>query len=205
MSPLTIQCVVEGHGEVEALPILLSRLINALCPGRRPDVQRPNRQPRSSILKRGGLEKWVEAAARDVAFKGGILVLLDADSDRPCQLAPVLLARARSASCGCPVSVILANCEYEAWIIASADALAGKSGFSRNLSAPANCEAIRNAKGWLQEARAGANQYAPTVDQAALTRLIDIDLARNNSPSFDKLCRDVGHLCHEVSARFGGA
>lgn len=203
MSPLTIQCVVEGHGEVKAVPILLSRLIDTFCPGYRPDVQRPIRQPRSSIIKNGALEKWVEAAGRDVGFRGGILVLLDADDDLPCQIGPRLLARAQSASGGCPVSVIIANREYEAWIIASASALAGKAGFPDDFAAPIDCEAIRGAKAWLQQKRAGADQYEPTVHQATLTRLIDIPLARQNSPSFDKLCRDVERLCREVTARFG--
>ncbi len=35
--------------------------------------------------------------------------------------------------------------------------------------------------------------YRPTLDQAALTSVFDLDAARN-APSFDKLWRDVSEL-----------
>lgn len=142
-------------------------------------------------------------ALKPTGFRGGVLILLDADKDLPCDLAPKLLSRAKAAARDCPASVVLAKCEYEAWFLASANGLAGKFKLPANLTAPPNCEAIRDAKGWLDHAWAGADRYSPTLHQADLTRLINIDLARQNSPSFDKLCRDVERLCREVAARFG--
>lgn len=203
MSRVEIQCIVEGEGEVDALPVLLSRLIIRSSLECWPVTPRPIRQPRDSIVKTGVLEKWVEVAACRVKFQGGILVLLDADDDLPCQLAPALLGRAQSASRGCPVSVVFANREYEAWLIASAAELAGKSGFHALVPPHPNCDEIRGAKQWLSRWRRLGDTYSPTLHQADLTRLINIDLARQNSPSFDKLCRDVERLCREVTARFG--
>ena len=203
MSRISIQCIVEGDGEVAAIPILLARLMRQFCPDRLPVTPRPIRRPRNSIVKARQLEEWVEIAARRVEHRGGVLVLLDADQDLPCTLAPALLTRARAASRECPVSVVLANRNYEAWLIASAASLAGNSGFPLTVPPHPNCEEIRGGKAWLTGWWAGADYYSPTQHQADLTRLIDIPLARQNSPSFDKLCRDVERLCDEVAARFG--
>jgi Domain of unknown function (DUF4276) len=205
MNRISIQCIVEGDGEVEALPILLPRLMRRFSPDRLPVTPRPIRRPRNSIVKAGQLEGWVEIAARKVELRGGVLVLLDADRDLPCTLAPTLLKRARTASRECPVSVVLANRNYEAWLIASAATLAGNSGFPLTVPPHPNCEEIRGGKAWLTQWWAGTDYYSPTQHQADLTRLMDIDLARQNSPSFDKLCRDVARLCQEVTDRFGDA
>ncbi|GAB2600736.1 hypothetical protein GCM10027168_37340 [Streptomyces capparidis] len=37
-------------------------------------------------------------------------------------------------------------------------------------------------------------RYRPRVDQAALSDVIDLDLARVNSPPFDKLCHYITYL-----------
>lgn len=202
MNRVTIQCIVEGHGEVEAVPALLRRLILRFCPDGFPITPMGIRQPRCSIVKTGELERWVEVAARAVRLQGGILVLLDADDDLPCELAPALLDRARTAARNCPVSVVLAKREYEAWFIASASAIAGQMGLPTVAPPMKNCEQVRGTKEWLTRWRAGADIYSPTLHQTNFTRLIDIDLARQNSPSFDKLCRDVERLCQQVVTRF---
>lgn len=202
MNRVTVQCIVEGHGEVEAVPALLHRLVPQFCPDCFLVTLRPIFRHRSSVVQSGELERLVELAIGDVKLRGGILVLLDADDDLPCQQAPELLDRARVVARGCPVSVVLANREYEAWFIASAASLAGSSGFPAAVPPIANCEHIRGAKEWLSRWKPGADTYNPTHHQADLTRLIDIDLARQNSPSFDKLCRDVERLCQEVTTRF---
>lgn len=203
MNRVTLQCIVEGHGEVEAVPALLHRLVPHLCRNSYLVTRSPIHRQRSTIVRVGELERWVEFAARDLRLQGGILVLLDADDDLPCQRAPELLERAQNASRGCPVSVVLANREYEAWLIASAAALAGKSGFPVVVPPHQKCDEIRGAKEWLSRWRAAGDPYSPTLHQAELTRLINIDLARDNSPSFNKLCRDVQSLCEAVTARFG--
>jgi hypothetical protein len=40
--------------------------------------------------------------------------------------------------------------------------------------------------------------YKPATDQAALSAVFDMQIARKNSPSFDKLWRDVERLLTEV-------
>jgi hypothetical protein len=59
---------------------------------------------------------------------------------------------------------------------------------------PPNSETLRDCKGWLTSHRRDGVRYRPRVDQAALADSIDLDLARANSPSFEKFCRDVTYL-----------
>jgi hypothetical protein len=56
----------------------------------------------------------------------------------------------------------------------------------------------RDRKGWLSRHRTDGHDYRPVADQAALSALFDMALARQNSPSFDKLWRDVERLVTEV-------
>ena len=141
VEPVTIASVVEGHGEVRALP-----------------------------------------------------VLIDADDDCPAQLGPALLARATRARSDRAIAVVVAKSEFEAWFLASAPSLAGSRRLPSDLAAPDDPEGIRGAKEWLTEQMTSAHPYKETVDQAALTRQLDLAMVRRKSPSFDKLWRDVERL-----------
>ena len=59
---------------------------------------------------------------------------------------------------------------------------------------PGDPEAIRGAKEYLERTYlpSGAT-YSETVDQVALTALLDVGEARA-APSFDKFCRDLCRL-----------
>ena len=111
----------------------------------------------------GGVENAVSAAALRVDTAGGVLVLLDADDDCPAALGPALLERARAARSDVPISVVLANREFEAWFIAAAESLAGTHGFPADLTAPADPEKIRGAKEWLGQRKTDGRPYKPTV------------------------------------------
>jgi hypothetical protein len=196
MSGPVIALVVEGEGEVAAAPVLVRRIAYQLELW---DVAipRPMRAPRSGLVKVGGIEQAVQRQAVHVAGSpGGVLVLLDADDDCPHKLGPELLQRAKSACPAVAVSVVLPSREYESWFIAAASSLAGKRGFPDSMPVPDQSpdKHPRDAKGWLTERRGRNQPYSPTVDQAALTNSMDLDLARANSNSFDKLCRDLIRL-----------
>lgn len=45
-----------------------------------------------------------------------------------------------------------------------------------------------------------SSRYSPTVDQAALASLVDLELVRSRSKSFDKLCRELEKLVAEGGA-----
>lgn len=194
IADLTLVPVVEGQGEVQALPVLLRRLVTAIDPQTAVTVAKPLRVSRGSLLKVGELERYVELAARSAEGEGRVLVLVDADDDCAAELGPQLLARAQERRPGHPISVVVAVKEFEAWFLAAAASLAGRRGLPPDLTPPPQPEGIRDAKGWLQGQRIDGLAYSPTVDQPALAATLDLDLARANSPSFDKLWRETERL-----------
>lgn len=129
MKTLGIVPIVEGHGELESIRILLTRTVQELLGAPYPLVFPPIRQPRSKLVNRPReLERAVELGAlklrqASTSFEHGfVLVLIDADEDLPCELAPQLLTRVRRADVD--VACVLANPEYETWFVAAAPSLA---------------------------------------------------------------------------------
>jgi Domain of unknown function (DUF4276) len=195
MAPLHIASIVEGHGEQRgALGILLRRIIEAVNPEVSPEIQRPFRVPRSSLLNRGGLENAVERAIRGLPGPGVVLVLIDSEGDCPKELAPRLLARATEIAAGRqPVGLVLAHCEFENWFVAAAESIAGYRGLTPGLVAPSDPESIRGAKEWLKRHMVPGRTYSETIDQPKLTARFDLQAARR-APSFDKMYREVERL-----------
>lgn len=195
--PSHIACIVEGHGEVEAVPILIRRIAAEVVPEHLVHVEKPLRVAASKLLKAGELETAIEFTARRVLPGGAVLVLLDCDDGCPAQEAPTLLQRAVAARPDLPISVVLAKCEFEAWFLAAAVSLRGCRGLPGDLEPPSEPEGIRAAKGWF-DARMPRNRgYAERLDQPALTARFDLDAARG-APSFDKLYRDVSSLLRQM-------
>lgn len=187
-------CVVAGHGEAEAVPILVRRIALTVDPGLVATFpKKPLRITESKLLKAGELERAVELAARN-ADGGPVLVLLDCDDGCPARLGPQLLERARNARSNIPLSVVLATREFEAWFLAAAESLRGLRGLAEDLTSPADPEAIRGAKEWLSAHMTGGRRYSETLHQPAFAAQFDMDLARKRSPSFDKCMRDVLRL-----------
>ena len=190
-----IVAIVEGDGEVNAVPALIRRIHEKVSPGSPLDVDRPIRVRRNRILKAGELERYLGLAVNLAGTDGGILVLLDANGDCPANLGPDILRRARTARPDRRIEVVLANCEYESWFIAAIDSLKGKRNISATATVPRDPESIRGAKEWLRDRMGGT--YSPTADQTALTVLFDMGLARRRSRSFAKMWRAVGALLRE--------
>ncbi len=191
---IRVGTVVEGHGEVKAFPVLLRRMALHWRPSARVVATRPFRLPRTKLHHQGALDRALKLQALD---SEALLVLMDADDDLACELGPRILARARTTLPHKPMAVVFATREYEAWFLAAADSLAGAQGLPENLVAHQDPEGIRDAKGWLgSRMRDG---YKPTLHQAAFSARLDLDLARERSPSFDKLARDLLRLIDEAA------
>lgn len=195
---MKIGCIVEGHGEEQAVPILLRRLVERIDPATAARLSIPVtlRVSRDKLKKSGELERSVELVARRLEGQGAVLVLIDAEEDQVCVLAPELLARARGQRGDLPIAVVLAKRQFEAWFAAAAGSLAGYRSLPADLGVPADPE-LGSAKKWLKDKM--SRSYSETLDQPAFTARFDLDAARR-SPSFDKLWRDVSRLLREAGS-----
>jgi hypothetical protein len=199
---IPIISIVEGHGEVEALPLLLRRLVLEIRPQHWIDAPYPIRVPRDKLLKEGQLERYFQFAAAP-AVQGGVLILLDAedpDSGCPAKLGPAIHARTSAVRDDIPTLVVIANNEYEAWFLAAAESLRGQRNLRSDIEPPKDPEAIRGAKEWLQDRMEEGNNYSETVDQPALTALFDLQSARQ-SPSFRRFYTRFGDFCDQIARR----
>jgi hypothetical protein len=197
--------IVEGDGEVEAVPVLLRRI---LAEKNCWDLQiaRPkNAHGCGNLTKEGGLERFIELAFRERDC-AGVLILMDADDDEMC---PMLIAKEfteRIIRYGArhPVGVVLARREYEGWFLASLESIigqeiGGRSGLSADATFEGNPEEIRGAKAWLSKRLPNGRIYKETEDQAPLSNSIDFSLALERSRSFRRLFSAIDELITSIS------
>jgi hypothetical protein len=90
------------------------------------------------------------------------------------------------------IACVIADQEYESWFIAAASSLAQHLDVDSNEPGLANIQATSHQRGknWIRD-RMRRGAYRETVDQPKLTAKMDLALCRKNSPSFDKLCREL--------------
>ena len=194
---VNIGCVVEGKGEVKAVPILIRRVAAVHYPELNLDIPTPIRIARNKVCQIGELEYAVGIAIRSISKQGAILILLDSDDDCPAELAPTILNRISPVFHNIPIAVVFAQHEFESWFLAAAESLRGKRGLKSDISPPDNPEAIRGAKEWLRRRMPSGKTYSVTQDQPALTALFDIEQARK-ADSFDKCYRDIVRLLEKL-------
>jgi hypothetical protein len=202
-----IYAIVEGHGEVQAVPLLLRRLAHECIGSYDLHVFPAHRVPRGRILRPDHLERAAELGRRRIVEsggRGGVMLLLDADDDCPATLGPELLARLRNVIPDLPLSVVLAKREYEAWFLGAAYSLRRLSNVRDDANPPIEPEAIIGAKEYLARVllEPGA-VYSETVDQVSLTAVMDF-IEASRCPSFRKLCRDLGALLRWPMQAQGG-
>lgn len=188
-APLVVP-IVEGHGEVEAIPLLIRRVFAEYRPGVFPVVNPPSRVKAGSFINDPDyFNKYVAlAAAKAAQGDGVVLILLDCEDDCPGTLGPRLLADAQAVRADIKCAVALVHREYETWFLAAADSLRGCAGLSDQLTAPQNPESIRGAKEWL--GRHMPASYDPIIHQAKFTANFDLHQARA-VPSFDRLIKKL--------------
>jgi hypothetical protein len=196
-----IGCIVEGRGEIDAVPVLLRRLAAVFDPSLAIDMSNSViRVPRQRLVREGEVERSVELLARRIRRPGGIILLVDSDDDCPAQLGPALLARARAARPDIPVGVVLAKMEFEAWFIGAAESLRGRRGLSQQMISHSDPESLRAAKGWLDQHMPDNRCYSETRDQPSLTAQFSLGAARSSCPSFDKCHREVAALLAQCTS-----
>jgi hypothetical protein len=185
--------VIEGQGEVAAFPLLIRRICNELLGFYALQTTRPVKVTKSRLLRDGELERAVQLATLQNDGRGPILVLLDADEDCPAQLGPSLKSRVFRLAEHHGVAIVIPKYEFETWFLTAAESLGGKRGLREGLAPPPHPETIRGAKEWLSRNMAPGQTYSPSIDQAPLVALMDLNVA-NSCKSFARLCRVLAHL-----------
>ena len=196
----SIVAIVEGDGELDAVPALLRRILGERL--LRFDVS--TKKPKAAggkpdLLKR--FEKFLQYALLEGC--DGILVLVDADEECPLEQAPNLAVRAAALNLNVPVAIVYARNEYETWFICSlsddtGEGIRTRLGIHSSVNAPQDVEHVRAAKGWLEHHMPNDRSYKETEDQTPLTYQIDLDLTHSRSRSFRRLCHAVDELVYAI-------
>lgn len=173
-----IAAVVEGHGEVNALPILLRRI----CESKgyySIDYLKPHRLSRSSMMMHK-VGDAVRLQRNKVGSSGVVVVLYDSDDDSP-EFAVEETSRFIGSQSD-NVVVAVAVREYEAWFLASIESLRTHKLVKDDAVYFGNPESRRDAKGALGECM--TESYRETRHQSKFSARFDLEAARLNSPSF---------------------
>jgi hypothetical protein len=197
--------IVEGQGEVEALPKLLYKLLSEM---ERTDilVGRPkNAHGCGNLLKQNGLERFLALALNEPDCDA-VLILIDADKECPRTFAEMLARGTKALQPQHSVVIVVAKCEYEAWFLASLETIAGKpiesrSGLPAGLTFNKDVESIVGAKAWLTNKMPEGRIYKENEDQAPLTSLLDTALVRAKSRSFRRMCHAVEEAVASIDSK----
>ena len=189
---MKIQPVVEGHGEVQALPVLLRRLRDE-ANAWEVEIERPIRRARSKLASEFGVMQAVEIARRQYGCEA-ILILFDGDRDCPAELGPKVQGWAAAAAGELPCEVVLAHREYEAWFLAAITSLRTHDLVRDDAAPHTDPEGPRGAKAHLQRRMAVGRAYLETKHQAALSASFSLELAYRRCRSFRKLATSFGSL-----------
>lgn len=188
--------IVEGHGEVEAAPVLLRRLFaEAQC--QRVGVGRPIRRTQSQLRSKEGIQAGVRLALLQPEC-AAVVILFDGEDDCPRELAAQVREWAREAARGKPCDVVIAYREYETWFLAALESLRGQYGIANDAEPPPSPESRRDAKGALEDFMPSDRAYSETGDQPAMSAVFDLGLAHRRNRSFRKLVKAVGDLLAQM-------
>ena len=190
MNERLIVPIVEGHGEVAAVPALLHRLHVETGNRGQLRVNPPIRVKASAFLRPGHADfaRYLALARAKSGRRGLVLLLFDCDDGCPAEQGPALLDRARASCPDVPLLVALAYREFETWFVAAARSLSEAGFLTGTRTPPPAPESIRDAKGWLGQRMEGG--YDPVRHQLDMARAFDFDAARRVA-SFDRFCRRI--------------
>ena len=195
---MKIYPVVEGQGEVSAMPVLLRRLIHdhASCYG--VEIGSPIRRKAYEFTREDAVKKAVLLAAMQTDC-AGIIVVFDGEDICPKEWGPQIQAWCQQAARNVPCQVVIAYREYETWFLSSVESLRGQSGIARDAVAPDDPERKRDAKGEIDRLMPSGSSYSPTVHQASFSAVFDLRQAHQRNRSFRKLTKCVGQLLADMN------
>lgn len=188
---MNIQPIVEGHGDVAAVPVLLRRLV-AEAQAWRVTIERPIRRPRNQLVQQPGLDLAVRLALRHNCE--AILIMFDGDDDCPAELGHIVHGWATAAAGSVPCEVVLPHREYESWFLASIESLRGVRNVRVDAPFHPDPEAPRGAKEKLEARMSSGTSYLERTDQPTLSAQFSMATAHVRSRSFRKLTKSFGDL-----------
>ena len=189
---MNIQPIVEGHGEVAAVPVLLRRFI-AEAQAWRVKIGRPIRRSRGQLVQQAQLEQAVNLALHKKGCDA-ILIMFDGDTDCPAELGPRVHRWATVAAGDVPCEVVLPHREYEAWFLAAIESLRGARGMRLDAPLHPEPEAPRGAKEQLEARMHSGKSYLETAHQPAFSEQFSMEAAYARCRSFRKLTTSFGDL-----------
>ena len=145
--------------------------------------------PRGRIVKREYLLPFLRIACRkDCSL---ILVIFDADDDCPAELATEFREWLEESNLPAICEIVVIAREYEAWFLASLEALRGHRGISKTAVSVSNPELVRGAKERIASLMPKKAPYIETSDQPALTAFLDIRRVSATCRSFARLVEKI--------------
>ncbi|MFP2930802.1 hypothetical protein ACLESO_37510 [Pyxidicoccus sp. 3LG] len=187
-------CIVEGKGEVRAIPTLCYRIFDHLGVQGWVVDKEPIKQPRSLLVdarmpgpKRRCREEEVIRVlelARRTRKPDAVLMLCDEDDDCAAAWGPDATRVMGRITPG--TVAVMAVREYETWLLLARDDASLRAA---RIHQP---DKVRDAKKSLAVLVPG---YLPTTHQLSETRGVDVAFLRTRSKSFDKLVRSIAALC----------
>lgn len=198
---MKIQPIVEGHGDVKALPVLLRRLITE-AQAWNIEVGRPIRKPRNQLVRETELKRAVRLALLQPDCCA-VIVLFDGDTDCPAEVGPTVQNWTVQAAGDVPSEVVIAHREFEAWFLAAIKSLRGQNRIRFDAQPPPDPELPRDAKGHLEAHMESGATYLETTDQPALSASFSLAEAYRHSRSFRKLASAFGRLVSSMGQEIG--
>ncbi len=191
--PQIFSCIVEGHGEIDALPELIRRVASLVQPEQVVLCPSPLRVKRDRFLKFDQEEdfaRYLGLAAGKMRRAGdSVFILLDSEGECPVTYAQDILTNARQVIGHVPIHVILAHHMYENWFVAAGNSISGQQGLQAALTAPQDPE-NRSGKGWIKSNLESGRKYTEPIDQPILTKHFDLEEAMA-CRSFRKCRREI--------------
>lgn len=209
MHRLKIILLVEGHGDIIAVPRLLHNIMKCLKIYDVDTDRRPMKVGEIAKLQSDGvLEKFIRYAC----MKDGDLILLivDCDDDCPVDVARDFLNRIKSmgGAVSKKIGVVFFKKEFESLFLFSIEALAAATpefGWDlEDFDVDRDMEEIRDAKGQLRRLMKGGKTYKETTDQTQFIKALNFDRLRERSRSFQHFQNTIKWAAglHQSDAQF---
>jgi hypothetical protein len=193
---MNIQPIVEGGGEVGAVPVLLRRLCDS-AGAYTLGVNTPIRRARADLVREDGIRRAVQLARRQRDC-GAILIMFDSDDDCPKHIAPQVQAWGQAEANPIPCFVVVPTREYEAWFLATIESLRGIRCIRDDATSHPTPESRRGAAEEIERRMQPNSGYSKPTDQPALTARFDMATAYRRCRSFRRMVNVFGLLAASV-------